>query len=235
MKKVLVLMVAMASTVSSVTAARADESPKPLVVLSLTSQNDLTCESGAISEIGKASELPVWLSSMLKLFDEGRGVDGLDGSRPWGAVVRRGQGLSAYGFVPVTDAEELSWQLSSYIDRTEEVGNEVYRVIGTDGDQLYAKLAGEWLLVSDCPESLQTTPADPAKVLGGLNHRYDVAVRLDLKNVPAEHGKKLLAMLDKKLGSTLRRVASEPTMELIGKIAYGLDEVTLGWSPRGEK
>ena len=186
-----------------------------------------------MGEISENSDLPTWLASMLRLYDEGRdGVYGLDPSRPWGAVLQLGDQLSAYGFVPVTDAEQLGWELSSYIQSRTDVGNEVVRVVGTDGGQLYARPVGAWLLVSDCPEVLAAAPANPVRRLGDMNQRYDVALRLELKNVPAEHGKKLLAMLDNKLGSTLRRVASQQTMEAIGKVAYSLDEMTLGWSPR---
>ena len=233
MKKFLFWVVAVGMPLCVFGPAWAGEGQKTLAVLALSSHEDLACETSTIGEIGENSDLPTWLASMLRLYDEGRdGVYGLDKSRPWGAVVQLGDQLSAYGFVPVTDAEELGWELSSYIQSRTEVGNDVVRVVGTDGGQLYARPVGAWLLVSDCPEVLAAAPADPARLLGDMNQQYDVALRLKLKNVPAEQGKKLLAMLDNKLGSTLRRVASQQTMEAIGKVAYGLDEMTLGWSPR---
>lgn len=233
MKNCMLLAVAVAILFQVSGLAMAGENQKPLAVLALSSHNDLACDTSTIGEIGENSDMPAWLASMFRLYDEGReGVYGLDNSRPWGAVVQRGDGLSAFGFVPVTDAEELAWELSSFIQSRTEVGAGVYKVVGTQGEQLYAKPVGDWLVVSDSADALATAPAAPAQLLGDMNTRYDVALRLELKNVPAEHGKKLLAMLDDKLGSTLRRVASEETMESLGKVAYGLDEVTLGWSPR---
>jgi len=207
------------------------KSPQPLVVLSLSSYDDVAGEIESIAKLAEAPEMPTWLSGMLKLYGEGKEAGGLDKSRPWGAVIQLGDGLSAYGFFPVTDPETLSWELGDYIRDVEDVGDGIYKVIGEEeGKQLYALPSNGWLFIADCPDVLATVPSDPAKLLRGLNTQYDAALRFELKNVPADHGKKLLAFLDKKLGAALRKGASEQTMEIIGGAAYALDQVTLGWS-----
>ena len=104
-------------------------------------------------------------------------------------------------------------------------------VVGVEeGKQLYALPTNDWVFISDCPKALATVQVDPNKLLRGLNKQYDVALRFEFKNLPGEHGKKLLALLDEKLGGALREVASEETMELLGTAAYALEQATLGWS-----
>ena len=178
----------------------------------------------------KSPEMPTWLASTFKLYAEGRGVNGLDGTRPWGAVIFGGEKLRAYAFVPVTDAESLSWELDEYIDSVTDIGGGIQKVVGTEeGAELYAMEQGGWLFVSDCEWCLENVVYDPTKLLDGMNKDYDVAVRLVLKNVPADEGHKILAKLDKVMGPTLRKMTSDETVEILGEAAFALDEVTLGW------
>ena len=204
--------------------------PKPLVVLSLSSHSDVVGQIEALNEVAEAPEMPAWLSSTLKLFAGGRDLRGLDKSRPWGAVIQLDDKLSAYAFVPVADLEELSWELDAYIQSTTDLGGGMYEVVGTEGNKkLYTKQSGGWLFVSDDADTLDTVSENPCKLLGGLDKQYDVAVRFELGNVPAEHGKKILAKLDEKVGPTLRRMASQRTVGILGDAAFALQHVTLGW------
>ncbi len=189
-----------------------------------------------VAEVGfvqESPEMPVWLSSMFRLYAEGQDLQGLDRSRPWGAVIQRGDGLSAYGFVPVSDAETLGYELNEFIASRTEVGSGVYKVQGYEsGQQLFAKESQGWLFISDNPDTLASVPWNPAQEIRDMNTQYDVAVRLQLNNVPAEAGKQLLSELDERLGPTLRQMSSDQTVEILGQMAMHLDEVTLGWSKR---
>ncbi len=213
------------------TAGQVLAAEKPLVVLSLTSHDDVLCNVGEIGAVAEAREMPTWLGSMMKLFAEGEGANGLDATRPWGAVIQLDDDLSAFGFVPITDAESLSWELYSFIKESIELGNDTYEIVGVEpGQKLYAKDCGDWLFVSDCQQTLGSVPADPTKLLGKLNQQYDVAVRFELKNVPATEGEKIIGLLDQKLGSILRNHFSEATMNILGNALNVLDQTTFGWS-----
>jgi hypothetical protein len=41
----------------------------------------------------------------------------------------------------------------------------------------------------------------------------------------------MLERLDKHMGEAARRITSAETVEMLGKILFELDEVTLGWTP----
>ena len=135
--------------------------------------------------------------------------------------------------MPVTDAEQLALDLDEHIQSNTEMGDGIYEVIGTEpGKKLFCKVTDKWIFISDCPETLKTVPADPTELIDGLNAKYDVAVRLQLQNVPADHGRNILAALDEKLGGALRRVLSDGTVQMLGEAAFVLEEVTLGWAER---
>jgi len=204
----------------------------PVVVASLTSHQKVGDISDDITELAKVSDLPTWFASMLKLYGEGKGVAGLDASRPWGAVIQGdGQKLSAYAFIPVTDAEWLSWELEDYIDEVNEVGYETYHVIGTDKSQeLYAKVTSRWVYVANDKASLASVAADPAELLGSMPEQYDAALRLETRNIPADKGEKIIGMLDKTVGPTMRKVASDEIMDVIGEALMMVDQITMGWT-----
>ncbi len=203
---------------------------KPIAVLSLTSHQALEGDTDGIGEMAKVSDLPTWLASMLKLFAEGQDASGLDASRPWGVVLQLDDGLSAYGFVPIRDAEYLLWDLEEYIDETEEVGTDTYRVTGTEpGKQLYARVKGSWVYVADSREDLDDVAADPAALLSGLDKKYDVALCLETKNIPEKEGRALINLLGDKFGSVIRRHASEDALNFLGEALYASEQVTMGW------
>ena len=207
------------------------ESPKPLVVLSLSSYDDLAGESAPVGNVADVEGMPTWLAATLKLYGEGRDLDSLDPTRPWGAVVQRDGRLSAYAFVPVKDAEQLAWDLDEFIENPSDIGDGVYEVVVREGGkQLYAAESAGWVFVSDKAETLRNLQDDPSKLLGGLNKQYDVALRFELHNVPAERGRKMLARLDEHMGEAARRITSDEAVEMLGKILFELDEVTLGWT-----
>ncbi len=205
--------------------------PKSLVVLSLSSYDQAKSAPSSVGFVGKSPEMPTWLAGLFQLYSEGKPLAGLDHARPWGAVIQIEDGLSAYAFVPVTDAETLLSELYEHVARTEDIGGGMYRVVGTDSSQqLYAKPVGNWLFVAQSAKCLANVPAQPAELLDGLNQKYDVAVRLTASNIPAERGQKILAQLDKTLGPALRQASSEATVKILGQAAASMDDVTVGWS-----
>ena len=135
------------------------------------------------------------------------------------------------------DAEGLTYDLYEYIASTAEVGPQVYKVTGTEpGKQLYARDTGQgWVFVSDRAATLATVPADPAALLGGMESRYDIALRLSIRSIPEKQGSGILNALKQAVKSH-ERIAALITREKAKALlaaATALDEVTLGWSQHG--
>ena len=203
---------------------------KPIAVLSMTSHDNLQGDTGGMGELAKISDVPTWLASTLKLYDEGKGLSGIDAKRPWGIVLQLGDDLSAYAFVPVRDAEYLLWDLEEFIDETEEVGWETYRVTGTEpGKQLYAKVTGSWVYVADSREDLANVATDPVALLGGLEKKYDAAFCLETKNIPEQEGRALINLLGDKFGGVIREHASESALNFLGEALYASEQIVMGW------
>lgn len=211
------------------------DSPKPLVVMSMSSYNTLVDDPGSIAPVAKMDKMPTWMESMIKLFAEGKQVWGLDKTKPWGAVIQLKDGkLSAYGFVPVSDPETLQSELSDHIASTVEWGYGVYKVEGTEGGKtLYAKPTDSgYIIVSNKSDTLDDVPDNPAKLLEGMDKQYDFAIRINTCNIPAEHGRKLLDKIGEELNDRfgLYSLVPETTLKVLEGAAWELDQITLGWT-----
>ncbi len=239
-KSVLILLsVAVSLGLFSASAALAD-TPKPLVVMSMASYDALVDDSGSVKAVADVDKMPTWMQSMIRLFAEGNQLAGLDATKPWGAVIQLKDGkLGAYGFVPVSDPETLRDELSDYIASAVEWGYGVYKVDGTEaGKSLYAKPTDcGYIIVSDKSATLDDAPADPAKLLEGLDKQYDFAIRINTCNIPADHGRNMLrkirSELDKNYG--LSGMVPEQTLQILGAAAWELDQITLGWTKHSSK
>ncbi|WP_165223073.1 hypothetical protein [Aquisphaera insulae] len=207
------------------------DAPKTRAVLSLASHDRVKIGTDDVAFVKDTPGMPTWLSSLFELYAKGRDVGGLSHDRPWGAVVQGEDTLSGYGFVPVKDLDLLRDELSSYIQDVTDEGDGIYKVVGAEaGKQLFARERNGWLFVSDRAEVLRDVCSDPATLLDGQDARYDVAVRVSIKAIPEAEGRKILEDLDTTLGVAIRKKTSDRLVDLLGKVARDLDEVTLGWS-----
>ncbi len=220
----------LASLCFTLTAPAAEREPKPLVVLSLSSYDQAKEDPAGMQFVGESPDMPTWLSGLFQLYSQGKDLAGIDSSRPWGAVIQLGDELSAYAFIPVSDPETLLSELYEHVESTEDIGGGIYRVTGTDSQKhLYAKLLGDWIIVGQSAKCLAHVVQQPTTLLDGLDQKYDVALRLTVKNVPADKGQKLLAHLDKTFGPILRRTTSDATVKILGQAAASMEDVTFGW------
>ncbi len=142
------------------------DGPKPRAVLSMSSYDQVKMATDDVAFVKDAPEMPTWLSSFFELYARGPDVEGLCHERPWGAVIQGTNKLHGYAFVPVTDVDALRHELALYISTVSDLGNGVYKVVGTEtGKQLYAREANGWLFVSGHAEVLENVCIDPATLI----------------------------------------------------------------------
>ena len=116
---------------------------------------------------------------------QGKGLAGVDKTRPWGVIVQASgeEDFSGYVFVPVTDFKEALGLLKLY--STVDAEGDVYKLTPKDGKKVgYVKQQGAWAFFAEKPEVLAQCDADPVALLGNLKKDYIVAGRIFLANVP---------------------------------------------------
>lgn len=228
------LLVALLLAACSSRAAVADSAsdPKPLAVVSVASYDEVVGNVELVGAVAGKPKLAKGLQGMIAVFTHGKGLAGLDKTRPWGAVIRSVAARpSGYAFLPVEDFEEFLEVFKPHGVEAEDLGNGVYKVQGGKARRaIYAKPTDSgWLFISDQPEQLADVPRDPLPLLGGLNQQYDLAVRLNLSSVPAELRNKVIAQIRRQFDRDLeKRPWEDETQYAVRKmLATGFGEALL--------
>lgn len=188
MKRILLSMLAVAIlSVGSLGAARVPaQELKTVATISISGYNELLADVDFIGKLGDNAGLAEQLEGLLQAMTEGKGLAGLDKTKPIGVVVQTdGIQFPVYAFVPVTDLGELIALVMGLqgADPPEEPADGIYE-LESGGPPLFAMQKGGWAFISNERATLANVPDDPSLLLAGLSDKYDVAVRASVKNVP---------------------------------------------------
>lgn len=221
---------------------------KPVAVVAVTDYDELLTDIDYLGQFGGQVKAGQQMNNMLLLFTQNKGLEGLDKSKPWGAVVQTdGFQFTPVVCLPVTDLDSLLELVSVFGMATSDVGDGVTE-IEIPNQSVYVKQEGDWAFLAQTPEMLATTPADPGKMFVEMTGDYDVAARVMVQNVPemyrsiaveqlragAEQG------LQQQDGETdeafeARRKVTEAQVEQIAQFINELDELALGFNSDPEQ
>ena len=251
---VLFLAAAIAAAGHPLQAAAAEETTpaetpqvKNLLVVSIASYDHLMGDVDFLGGLAGKPDLSKMLDGMLNLFTQGQGLAGLDKSQPWGAVVRTdgGFGLQPLAFVAVKNLGDLLEVLTVFGVESEDQGDGVFQlqVEAEAGPQtLLVKEHNGWAFVAQTSEALQELPDEPLSLLEGLDSQYDVAVRLQVQNIPEMF--RQLAVQQLQLGlqqglsqlpdddpedAALRDKLAENQLKSVTRLIEDSDHITIGW------
>ena len=243
------LRATLALALAFVATSRATAQEKPLIVVSLPSYTAIAEDAGYI---GKVIGQPMLKETFEQVADfQLGGLEGLDKSRPLGAAVMTdGAAFRVLGFIPVTDLDKLLATLSRHapegaVEISDTAGG-AKKVAGL-GQTLYAKAKGGWAFLSQDEDSLGSLP-DPAALMGGMEKRYDIGIRMNFQNVPeiyrdlAVTGLKagIRSSLKKNDGETDEQFAErkkfiQAQMRQVTRAINDLDELTIGMKVDGSQ
>jgi len=217
------------------------QGPTPIAVVSISGYDELMGDLGMIGKLGGTPELAKMVEGLIAMGTGGRGLAGLDKAKPLGAVVYvDGEDFPVIGFVPVTNLKSLLGALAGAVGEAKDAGDGVYEI--TAGQTpLFVKEKGGWAFVASEKELLGKAPADPMKLLAGMEKKYDLAARISVKDLP-EHVRTMISgliqmgaqqALEKQPGETdeqhaLRVKLAQQSLEQTVKQLNDLDTVLLG-------
>jgi hypothetical protein len=217
---------------------------KPLAVVSLASYDELMKDIAFVGKLADRPELDKALEGLLAVVTQGKGLAGVDKTRPWGIVTAvEGDKPVGYGFIPVKSLKELLSVVEPYAETT-ETGGGVYKITPKGpGQSVFVKEQGGWAFAADKAEILGRVVADPTTLLGGLETQYQVAARVFAANLPADIREKALAKgkhdlereLQQRPGESaeehaIRSKVARHVFDALMNVFNDLDQVTLGWT-----
>jgi len=217
---------------------------KPVIVISGGGYNATMADVAAIGEMAGQPELDKQVEAFLKLFTKGQGLAGVDKTRPWGvALFPRDDKPAGYAFVPVTDLKALLKLAEDFGHKSSDAGEGLIEIdTKQEGKRLLVRQHKGWAFFSDKPENLAHVPDDPGKLVVGMAKQYDLAVRLNISNVPAKDREKLVKALRAEAKKQLERAKGTESQQAVGRMiarmvlgcietaTKELEQVTIGGS-----
>jgi hypothetical protein len=155
---------------------------KSVAVVSITSYDELLKDLSFFGDVIGNPGLDQQLDGMLKLFTQGQGLKGLDTSKPWGvAVLTDDMQFVPIAMLPVKSLDDLLGVLGPMVGNPQKE-NGVYK-LQAGPQELFAAEKNGWAFIGQSAQALAKTPADPGKLLA-LSSRYDLAIKVNVQNVP---------------------------------------------------
>lgn len=187
---------------------------KPVAVVSIAGYDALLNDVGLIGDIAGAPELKQGIEGLIGMVTRFQGLAGLSKDKPLGGalLLNEESSPSGYVFLPVSDVEKLLdvFQDTVITDVEEDEDEKsVSKLSLKNGPPLYLKVSGGWAFVTPKKEFLADLPKDPAALLGDLPESYDVAVKINIANVPEPLLDMALGQMKAGAEQAMRRAAEE--------------------------
>ena len=158
-----------------------------VAVVALSGYDPLMEDIGYLGALGGRPEGAQMIEGMINLFTQGKGLEGMDKTKPWGVVVQTdGNNLLPLVCLPINDLDAILALAEGFGVMSDDAGNGVKELTVPNSPMpLFAKKMGDWVYVSQSAESLDSAPADPTSTLSDLVEAYDIGARVLAQNIPA--------------------------------------------------
>ena len=215
--------------------------PKPVAVISFAGYDALKSDLNFIGELTGNSAMGDSLDGIVALFTRAQGLVGLKKGQAIGAAVSLGDDgqPNVAAFVPVADAAKLLDALQAFVPEVEDAGDDFKKLKLQKGPALYLVEKNGWAFIGQSKDQMGDLPEDPAALLGDLPKKYDLALKVNLANVPEPLVQFALGQIRRGIDESKRPGESdddfEARKEISGKALdqmvqaiEQIDDVTLG-------
>ncbi len=213
---------------------------KPVAILSVASYDTLKADLKLAGELAEQPGLDQMADGMLQMVTRGALTQKLDASKPFGAVLMLdGQMPKGFGFLPIKDLKGVL----AAVQAPATENNGVLEIQAPNGQTIYAVQKGSWACLSNEKEVLSAAPADPDKLLDGLDKKYAVAIRLNVQNIPADLRSNFAQLLrslvevglvqnpgEDETAFDFRKKMVQAQLKQIDTLVKEIDQLTFGWA-----
>ncbi|WP_430450991.1 hypothetical protein [Rhodopirellula europaea] len=228
----LVAIAGIASPFTSVTAqeklipgggsAVAGQSTEPVVVVTLGSIDQLTRDlnyfSGAIGQ----PQLGGMFAMMAGTFTQG-----LDTSQPVGIVVPLIDGApEPIALLPTSNVKTVLKRMEAQVGPADELDDGTM-VIAIGANTVFIRQVGNWAVLARNRAVLDRAPADPSALISEMGAEYDIAVRLDVQQVPPPMRDALIGQIRQGFDQAMKQQQNgdEAAMEYAAQSIEQLEQV----------
>lgn len=240
------LVVAAATTPLAVAQTAAET--KPVAIVAFAGYDELMKDINFIGELGDQKEASGNIEQMVQMFTQGKGLAGFDKTKPIGVLIQTDGAMPSGAIcLPVSDLNALLDVAKGFGVSTTDMGNDVMQIKSAQGASLFAKKSGGWALLSMAPAMLEGLPADPGAEFAALVKEYDVAAKVNVKNLPEAQRQQAIEAMSQGAQQGLKKEPNESDaayaerkkmveaqLEQLKEFINDLDEVTVGLKIDGD-
>lgn len=235
-----VLAIALAVAPSAV---QAQQDSNQIALITLSSYDEIKSDVAFLGRLAGQPTLAEQMEGMLTFVTGGRGLVGLDKSKPLGVAVYAQEGETVLkALVPVTDMRELVDLLGNWGVVAEE-GEGGIMELTAPGQMLYASESDGWAVISPSRDAVQDGVEGAEELVQSLSGTYDVGARVYVQNIPAEDRNMYIEQLRQGMEQGLvqnpdetdqqfemRKSMTQAQVEQFAQLLEDTEQMTLGWS-----
>jgi hypothetical protein len=217
---------------------------KTVAVIGATSYNNLVGDINFIGSLADRPELGQMLQGTIALFTQGKGLDGVDQSKPWGVILQSdGQQFLPVACVAVTDINKVLSIVQGFGAKIDDGADGAKQIALPSGQTIHLKEAGGWAYIGQTEAALAALPADPAAELNKIVADYDLGARIAVQNVPEQYRQMAVQAMKSGMEDGLqkkddesdevyasRRKLAEAQVAQLETMVKEIDEVITGWA-----
>lgn len=211
MKNTFLSLVALGLLLGSTNRLLAQDAPKPVLVVSVSSYDELLKDIDYVGALIDKPNMAQTIEGLLGFFTAQQGLAGLDKSKPWGAVVATdGNSFPKAVFLPVSDLPKLLGALQAFVSEPKDAGDGVLEVeVKANAMPLFLKAKNGWAYIGQSTADLATLPEDPTTLLAGLDKQYDIGIRAFVQNVPEIYRQLAVSAITDGVEKNMQRLPDE--------------------------
>jgi hypothetical protein len=217
---------------------------KTVAVVAVSSYNQLIGDVGFMGSLADRPELGQMIEGTIALFTQGKGLNGIDKTKPWGVILQTdGQQFLPVACLPVTDLNQVLGIAQGFGAKTQDTPDGGKQIDLPNGKSIFVKTGTGWAFLAQSANSLEHLPADPQAALGDLVTNYDLGARISVQNVPATYRQLAVGAMKSGMEQGLqrkegeddatyegRRKMAEAQMQQVERMVNEIDDITFGWA-----
>jgi hypothetical protein len=215
-----------------------------VATIAINSYDNLLADANFIGGLAGYPEVGNMVEGFVALFTQGKGLVGLDKSKPWGVLITTdGTNFMPIGCLPVHDSKDLLQLLAAFQIKVDERDDGLVEIKPPNGPPLFVVEKDGWAYISNQSEYLDQLPTNPEQKFRSLVKDYDLAVQASIQKIPSEYRDLAINQLRAGMEEGLKREADEDDetfktrqqwsetqlQNIVGNIEE-IDRIVVGWA-----
>ncbi|MFG0266129.1 MAG: hypothetical protein ACF8AM_13440 [Rhodopirellula sp. JB055] len=202
--------------------AVAGQSTEPVVVVTLGSIDQLTRDLNYLSGAIGQPQLGGMFAMMAGTFTQG-----IDTSQPVGVIVPLIDGApEPIALLPTANVKTVLKRMEAQVGPADELDDGTM-VIAIGANTVFIRQIGNWAVLARNRSVLDNAPADPSAIISEMGTDYDIAVRLDVQQVPPPMRDALIGQIRQGFDQAMKQQQNgdEAAMEYAAQSIEQLEQV----------